>query len=171
MGTNASHATVVDVQALLAQRMEHVIAREGMTPALQAELQPLLERHYQAISQCRDVPLEPRWDMYGAIDRAGKLLIVTARLDGRLTGYCCMIIERNLHYASLVCATQDVLWVDEEFRTNTRVGRDLIDVSDRLSADCGAMMIIRHSKAAHPIDAVLRRQGFALVDTLWTRRI
>jgi ribosomal protein S18 acetylase RimI-like enzyme len=170
---NDAHAHAVDVQDILTQRMEHVIVRERLTSALRSELMPLLERHYVAISGCPDVPLEPRWDVYASLQDMGKLVVFTARAPDtrRLIGYVAFLIDWHLHYASLLVATQDVLWIDAQYRAGSTIGSDLLRTAEDHLRELDVDLILQHSKVAHPIDALLLRRGYRDLDHTWAKRI
>ena len=81
------------------------------------EAKPLLYRHWQEIALDQDaVALEPDWQRYAALEAAGALSIVTARVGGKLVGYSCMVVQRGLHYRSLLEARMDIFWLAPEYR-------------------------------------------------------
>lgn len=160
----------MDVQALLAQPMEHTCAREPLTDALWAELEPLLFRHYLAISAWKDVPLEPDRAKYDLLERAGVLRIFTARQQGCLIGYVAFLVDAHLHYRRLTVASQDVLWIEPEHRHGA-LGSELMDFAERVLEVDGVHVILQHSKVAHPIGGFLRRLGYEAMDTIYAKRI
>jgi hypothetical protein len=163
----------MDVGFLLADPAQGAVTiqAETLTETLWAELMPLLERHYLAISGFPDVALAPRRDIYATLQANGRLHVFTARTaHGALVGYIAWIVDTHVHYASLLVASQDVLWIEPEHRSR-RWGSDLITVSERALEVLGVRVFLQHSKVRHPIGAILTRLGYEPMDTIYAKRI
>ena len=160
----------MDVENLLAQPMEHTCAREPLTDALWAELEPLLFRHYLAISAWPDVPLEPDRAKYDLLEQAGVLRIFTTRQSRTLVGYAAFLVDMHIHYSSVRIALQDVLWIDPECRRST-IAHDLIRTTEEALEHEGVHLIMHYSKVKFPIGHFLRRMGYDLTDHIYAKRI
>ncbi len=133
-------------------------------------IEELLVRHYQEIAHFKDIALEIDWAKYEAAWAAGKLRIFTARIGGRIVGYAAYVVDTNPHYKGSLQAVQDVLYLIPE-RRGLLIGSQLIAFADRQLREEGVQATYQHSKVAHPMDAVLKRQGYELVDSLWAKRL
>jgi GNAT superfamily N-acetyltransferase len=97
--------------------MQHLVTQVEPFSQIFAEVKPLVERHWEEIALNKDsVVLDPDWQRYIAMERLGQLSIVTVRAQGRLVGYCCMVIQPGLHYRSCLEARMDVFWLAPEYR-------------------------------------------------------
>jgi len=126
-----------------------------------AEVQPLLEQHYQELCLHKDkIRLNPRWDQYAALELMGAFMVLTARDDGKLAGYAAFFLNTNMHYADLSMAVNDVLFLAPEYRNRPRVGMRLIEYSEREARAAGARKIIFHAKLNTPIVTLLNGKGY-----------
>ncbi len=133
------------------------------------EITPLLKAHYHEISADHYIPLEPNWDGYQKIESAGAFRIFTARAeDGRLIGYNCFFINHNLHYKSSLQAVQDVIYIDKERRG---FGQSFINWCDAQLKAEGVQKVYHHVKAKHNFGPMLERNGYALVDLIFAKRL
>lgn len=147
------------------------LSPEPLTEALKAEAIPLLRSHYEEIAHYRDIPMDPDWDAYDALQKSGMLRICTARTgDGELVGYVCHIVRPHLHYRSALTAIQDVVFLREDHRGGG-LGMKLIAFADQRLAGEGVKITMQHVKAAHDFGPLLERMGYELVDHLYCRRL
>lgn len=137
-----------------------------------AGVEALLMRHWQEVAFYKDVPLEPDWDAYAALEAAGRLRIFTVHVRGELVGYCAYLLNHNPHYKSSWQALQDVLFVAPEHRTS-KIGAHLILFAERHLRAEGVQFTYQHSKASAELDIgpLLERLGYELVDTIWAKRL
>jgi len=143
------------------------IAREPFDQIYGAEVAAMLLKHWQEIALYQgDVPLEPDLERYRALEKAGALLCLSARDDGRPVGYAAWILAYHLHYASCKTATNDVIYLLPEYRGRT-AGLRLIEESERvLIEECGAHVIRWHIKPANDWSAVLLRRGYQVEESI-----
>lgn len=146
-----------------------VISRETLASVRAARVEDLLVRHWEEIAHYKDIPLEVHWPTYEAAEAVGGLRIFTARVNGELVGYACLRVHYNPHYCSSLQALQDVLFLAPEYR-NARIGRQLVAYADASVAAEGVQVTYQHSKVRQPIDALLERQGYELVERIWAKR-
>lgn len=146
-------------------------AEELLTDDLRDELIPLLHRHFVEISDNQDIELDPDWAAYRAIQDTGGLRIYTVRHDaGFLVGYAVYFVKHNLHYSRSLQADQDILFLDEEHRGRMTGYRFIKWCDDRL-AEIGCQVVYHHVKEAHNFGTMLERQGYGLVETIWSKRL
>lgn len=89
------------------------------------EALPLLRRHWQEVALYHDrIPLEPDFDYYYAMERMGRVALITARSHGTLVGYMMQVVGPGVHYLKTLWSNNVVLWVDPAFRG--RIGLALL---------------------------------------------
>jgi GNAT superfamily N-acetyltransferase len=97
--------------------MQHLTTQVEPLRLVIEEIKPLLQRHWQEIALDQDtVEMVPDWPRYEAMERLGQLSIVSVRASGRLVGYCAMVIQPGLHYATTLEARMDVFFLAPEHR-------------------------------------------------------
>jgi GNAT superfamily N-acetyltransferase len=97
--------------------MQHLSTQLEAFSAVIEEAKPLLDRHWEEIALNQDtVPLRPNWKRYAELEAAGALSVVTVRAQGRMVGYCCMIVCHGLHYMTCLEARMDIFWIAPEYR-------------------------------------------------------
>lgn len=135
-------------------------ARELLCECVQ-EAQPLLELHYRELCLHRDViQLDPRWEEYALLERLERFVVFTAREDGRLVGYSAFFVTKHLHYAGLVHAQNDVLFVEPAARRGTTALRFLAFCEEQLRA-AGVRKLTYHIKFNLDWRPLLHRRGYA----------
>jgi GNAT superfamily N-acetyltransferase len=154
-------------------------ATEQLTDELWDELAPLLEAHWHEIAHYDDIPMRPDKEKYAKIQSGGTLRVYTARTTvpardrGRLIGYMAVFVNRSLHYADHVFATQDVLFVDPLHR-GSRTGVGMIQFAhDELRSE-GVTAIYQHTKAKASVNiapVLTRLLGYELVDQVLACRL
>lgn len=152
------------------------IKRESLADLRAGGVDALLVRHWREIAHYQDIPLEVDYPVYEAAEAAGKLRIFTVRMvgdensiAGELVGYSSYFVNSNPHYKSSIQAVQDVLFLAPEYR-KAAIGRTLIAYADAQLAAEGVQVTYQHSKAALPIDALLKRQGYEFIERIWAKR-
>jgi GNAT superfamily N-acetyltransferase len=133
------------------------------------EIRPLIFAHYKEIAHFQDIPLDPDFDLYSAVDKSGHLRIFTAREDdGHLIGYAVFFVRANIHYKSSIQAVQDIIYVDKERRG---FGHKFILWCDGQLRDEGVQAVYHHVKNEHNFGPMLERLGYKLVDLIFTKRL
>jgi len=145
--------------------------REPWSDALRDEAFPLLERHWKEVALDQEtVPLDPLWDTYTSLDKAGLLVIVTARLDDRLIGYTSHFIAPNLHYRSLRVADNDIFWLAPEHRVS-RIGLDLLRAAERECRKAGCNKILMKEKLHVPLGRLFEFLGYREIERLHAKTL
>ena len=72
-------------------------------------------------------PLDPNWEVYDTIDKAGGIYVYTARsaTSGNLIGHCMFFVFAHLHSKDLIVAENDFIYLLKEYRKG-RTGIKLI---------------------------------------------
>lgn len=119
----------------------------------------LLTKHWLEIANYRDeVPLSPRWTEFYALEKIGKLIILTLRQDELLIGYSMFVLNNHLHY-DIPVAFNDILYVHPDKR-KSKLGLQLISESERYLKSIGVRKIQWHIKPHMDWSSVLIRRGY-----------
>jgi GNAT superfamily N-acetyltransferase len=152
-----------------------VIAEERYSTELARQMQPLLERHYREVARNQDLtPLDVNWAAYESGDAAGKLLILTARDEGKLIGYSVFYLVRSPHYKSTLWGMNDVLYVLPGYR-QSGVGLKLMRESEHALRAKRCQKITWHVKeqnadgSPNPLQAILARRGYEVGELMMER--
>lgn len=143
---------------------------------------PLLRAHYREIAHYQDIPLDPDFDGYRALEDAGAIRCYTARASvdctdpaherceakGPLIGYAVFFVRRNLHYRGSLQAVQDILYVRPEHRGT---GLRLIRYADEQLRAEGVQVTYQHVKHEHNFGPALERMGYELIDLIYGKRL
>lgn len=144
--------------------------QEPLTLELKEELADLLHMHWEEIAKHKTFPLLPAWDRYFAMHEAGVLVTFTARCDGKLIGYNVFMVIPHLHYSTMLTAMQDILFIHPEHRRGS-LGARLIKHADQELQSQGVNVVMHHMKASHNFAPLLERQGYELMDLIYTKRL
>lgn len=160
---------IVDVLSQPLRQKRGIYYQMECSQDVNAEIHPLLARHWKEIAKYPDIPLKPDWIKYQRIEDSGNLRIYTARDCGCLVGYALFLVDRGLHY-DVRMANQDILFLLPEYRKG-RVGVNLIRYAERrLKAD-GVDMIAHHVKTTNHVGRLLEAMGYEEVDRIFMKRL
>lgn len=135
------------------------------------EIFPLIAKHYEEISLFKDIPLNPDFETYEAVDRMGSLRVFTARSDeGSLVGYEVFFIRKHPHYGASIQATQDLLFLLPEYRRGFEAISFLKWNGEELKRE-GAQLIYRAVTERNDYSRLLNWLGFEKTETLYVRRV
>lgn len=125
------------------------------------EIEHLLQLHYQEVALHKDeIPLDPDWPRYVAMEERGNCHVYTARLDGRLIGYSVFFTHQHIHYSGTMVANNDILFVHPEYRKGSSAGIKLIKFSEEQLKAMGVIKLTWHIKFKNDWSAVLYRRGY-----------
>lgn len=165
-----------------------LFGRERIETA-RAGIVELMHEHWGEVGHYRDLPLEPDFDRYDFLERAGTLRIYTARALDRanteavqnrgglpLVGYALYFVGPGLHYQHTLMAQQSTLFLHASYRDGTDGIRFIFWTEEQLCTE-GVELITQHVKAKHdPARAqsfigLLERHGYELQDYVLTKRV
>lgn len=131
----------------------------------------LFEAHWDEIALNKHLMVfKPDTERYHAMEQAGVLFALAAHIDGELIGYSVSFVTRHLHYADLLFAQNDVLFLDKRYRASG-AGLALIRATEEEAKARGARMIIWHAKQGTALEAVLPRIGYGVQDVMFSKEI
>jgi GNAT superfamily N-acetyltransferase len=143
---------------------------EKLSDAIE-EMKPLFEIHRQEITFYKDILLNPDYEAYAKIEKAGLTRVYTARDDSnKLIGYAVFFVKGNLHYKQSLVATEDIIYVAQEYRRGT-IGTRLIKFCDDELRKLGVQVVSHHVKFDHDWSKILLRMGYDRQEMNLTKRL
>jgi L-amino acid N-acyltransferase YncA len=151
--------------------MTTVIAEERYADVID-EIKGLFELHWEEIALNKeDIPLDPDYSVYEALDRAGAMVICTVRNNGRLIGYAVYFVRKHPHYRNHTWAVSDLFWVNPSYRDG-RIGDNLFAFIEKTLTDKGVHVMHTTCKTAHPAPAfLLQRRGHDKIEYGFSKRL
>lgn len=138
---------------------------------IKRQIEPLIKRHWEEIALNKDaIKLNPDWKEYARLSDSGALRIYTAREDGELVGYFVVIVSKSIHYKDHLFANNDIIFIDKEHRKGTAGIRLIKYAVEQLEAE-GITLININTKVHQAFDVVLERQGFNLIERVYSKRV
>lgn len=132
------------------------------------ELESLFPEHYEELCVTKDFPLEPDYESYRNISRAGMLRCITCRIDDQLIGYIVFIVQPHLHYKSCKTAFEDIYYIKKEYRRG-RIGIKLFQYAEKVLKQFGVNRIIMHTKIHLDNSRLFEYLGYKHTDKLYTK--
>jgi GNAT superfamily N-acetyltransferase len=149
--------------------MTIAFAVEEFAPFL-TEAQALFQAHFREIAPYQDLlTINPDVAAYLAMEKAGRLVVVTARDDGVLVGYFVMFVHKHLHYSDTIIANEDGKFIHAAHRGGT--GMKLIKYAEQIARSRGAKLMVQRSKAKSEHGALYERMGYSLLDEVYIKRL
>lgn len=131
----------------------------------------LLPRHYEEVAKFKDISaIKPDLPRYEAADQAGRFIALVAKVGPDILGYSANFLNTNAHYSDLAFCQNDVLYVVPEARKG-RVGLSLIRETVRRAQAAGSQLMLWHAKDGTPLNALLPRLGYEILDVIWAKKI
>lgn len=130
------------------------------------ELEVLLDKHYEELTLNKEVvKLKPMWSSYKDLEDKKQFYLFTARDDGVLIGYSAFFLKPHIHYEDLIVATNDVLYLKNEYRLGV-TGIKFLKYSEQKVKELGANKITWHVKHSNDFRPILHRMGYADEDVI-----
>jgi len=145
-----------------------IIQHESLT-SVKEDIKPLLEKHWEmvALNQGK-IRLNPDWKEYARLDAAGILRIFTARQEGKLVGYCVLLVSQSIHYKDHKFASNGVVFVLPEYRSGATGYKLIKYAEDHCKADNVSLMMI-NTKVHIPFDSLMIGMGFDLIERIYSK--
>lgn len=132
---------------------------------------PLFVEHREETTTNKELmQLKPDMERYRLLEVKNILLVLAAYLEGKLVGYSVTFIDSHLHYADLVCANNDLIFVQKEYR-NTKIGLNLIQETERIAKERGAKFMLWHAKEDTALSNLLPRMGCSVQDIVYSKEL
>lgn len=142
------------------------IAHESLLNVKQ-DLKPLLTKHWSETEPNQDtIMLDPDWREYSRLDQEGILHIFAARDNGKLIGYCVVMISKSIHHKHHIFASTDVIYVKPEYRKSA-TGSELIIFAEKHCKENGVSLMTLNMKTEYPFDNLMVKLGFNLIERVY----
>lgn len=133
------------------------------------EMEHLLVEHVEELTTNKELmKLNPDWDSYIQLEKAGGLFSLFVKHEGKVIGYSVNFITHHLHYSDLTTASNDVLFLTKAYRDNN-IGRDLIARSEERAKELGADIYSLHAKEKTTLNTLLPLLGYKVQDIIHTK--
>jgi len=151
--------------------MTTTIAEEPFWPAVEEAL-PLLKEHWAELARNKeDIPLDPDFKIYDALEKAGMLATFVVRKEGNLIGYAVYLVRNHPHYRQHVWAVSDLFWIHPAHRDG-RIGLALFAAVEKGLKARGVHVMHTTHKTDHPTPGVLlKRRGHAMIEQGYSKRL
>lgn len=143
--------------------------KQEFLATVEEEIKPLLEKHWHEIAVNKEnIKLNPDWHTYHLLEDANVLKIFTARNEGVLVGYFVVLVKHNIHYKDHLFATNDVLFLSEDFRKG-RTGVDLLKFAENCLKEDGVSVLTINTKCHKPFDRLLDWLGYTQIERVYSK--
>ena len=133
------------------------------------ELPELFMAHYDEIALDKSViKLDPDWNKYCQLELHGILHVMTVRDTAKLVGYHMSVVSTHLHYKSTITALSDIFYLLPEYRQGW-TGYKLFEETEKMLKVLGVKKFYNVTKAHLPINIIMKRRGYRLVDKVYTK--
>jgi len=136
------------------------------------ELQVLLPEHYKELAMDQDrVPLSPSYGVYVDHERAGGLIFMTLRENGKMMGYFIGFISPGLHYNTCLSCKMDIFYVHPSIRGNGLPGLKLFRAVEKELKRRGVKRWYVGSKMKADASPLFKRLGFEPIEVYHSKWI
>jgi len=136
-----------------------------------AKASVLFEEHYEEIALNKQVmKLKPDEKAYHNLEKANQLFILSAWQDDVLIGYSVNFVLNHPHYADLVLAQNDLLYIKKEMR-GSRAGLKLIKQTETHAKSLGCKLMLWHAKEDTTLAHMLPRLKYGVQDIIYSKEL
>lgn len=136
-----------------------------------AHCSTLIDEHWHESARNKHLMvLKPDVAHYEALEAAGCLLGLVAYVGDEIVGYSVNVLSPHLHYADLICAHNDVLFVAKSHRESP-LGMKLIRDTERAAKARGAHLMLWHAKENTTLSRILPRMGCNTQEIIYSKEL
>ncbi len=110
-----------------------------------------------------EVPMEPDWYRYAAMDAAKQLHILTVRHEAHLVGFYMALVMPSLHFRSLLTAYADLYYIYPAYRFGW-AGVRMVKEAETMLKMLGVKKSYVMTNSRNPITMLLKRLKYDLVE-------
>jgi GNAT superfamily N-acetyltransferase len=114
--------------------------------------------------------LKPDVLRYQALEASGSLLALVAYVDEEIVGYSLTVVSPLLHYADLIAAHNDVLFLAKAYRKSP-LGPKLIRETERAAKARGASLMLWHANEDTPLTKILPHLGCKMQEIMFSKEL
>lgn len=131
----------------------------------------LLEKHWKESARNKSLmKLAPDYALYDLLELSGTLVCLGAYVENLLVGYSVNLIKPHLHYSTLLCGYNDLLFVDDEYRSSP-LGLKLIKETKKELRIRGAKLMLWHAKEDTALSSILPRLGCKVQEIIYSEEL
>jgi len=134
------------------------------------EFKEVFPAHYDELCVTKEYPLDPDWDSYVSLSKAGRVRTITVRNDAELIGYIVFFIQPHLHYKQCKTAFEDVYYVKPEYRKG-RVGIKMFQYAESVLKGIGVNRMVLHTKVHMDNTRLLEYLKFKMTDKVFSKML
>jgi hypothetical protein len=133
----------------------------------------LWQQHWDAVATDKSqMEMSPQEIYYAALYSAEALQIMTVRENGRMIGYCLVVVRPHMHYSKVLCGFEDSYFVEPRKGLATGiVYARLVKKSLEALKARGVKKVFFHSKSFALLERIFLSQGFAQSDVVYSKWI
>jgi len=134
-------------------------------------MEQLFPEHWRELARFQEqIPMKCDRERYLALEKAGALLLLTARAGGTLVGYFVAFMFPHLHYAgSGVWGMTDMYFVRPEYRQGT--GLKLFLAFEQALRDRGCVQAVTSCKIHEDHSELLQKLGWQWTDKTFQKHL
>jgi predicted GNAT superfamily acetyltransferase len=145
--------------------------RSATAEEMLAHAGELFAEHWDEIAlNKRVMVLKPDAERYLATEQNGMLLALAAYQGDEIVGYSVNFIMPHMHYADLVIASNDLLFVSAAHRTS-RLGLQLIRETERVAKERGAALMLWHAKENTALSTLMQHRRYKVQDIIYSKEL
>jgi hypothetical protein len=145
-----------------------ILYQEEAYSACIEELKAIYPEHYEELAVEKSVPLEPDYDTYLALEKLGKISLITCRKDSELIGYVMFFINTHMHYKSCKVAHEDIYYLKKPYRKG-RIGIKLFQYAEQAMREKKIDRIVFGTKVYLDNSKLFEYLGYRFYEKLYTK--
>lgn len=132
----------------------------------------LLDEHWHESAKNKHLMvLKPDLAQYEALEATGNMVGLVAYDDtGAMVGYSVNIVGPHMHYADVLCAYNDVLFIASAYR-GSRLGLQLIRETERACKARGCHLMLWHAKEETALSKILPALGCRVQEISYSKEL
>lgn len=134
------------------------------------EMLPFFKAHWEEAEGRDGIPLSIDHRAYRVLEESGGLLLLTARVDGKLEGYWSMVLSPMLHSSTLRAAQTDLLFLSPAGRAGGTFRKFLAFAEGKLVSRAVKLWFLG-GKKNNMLGHLLSRHGFQLDELTYLKRL
>jgi GNAT superfamily N-acetyltransferase len=125
--------------------------------------------HWNEVALHKDeIPLDPDFDEYARIEKAGQLHCSVARHRGVCVGYAVVIVRRHLHYKTSLSGYFDLYYLHPNFRAGW-AGVRLFRHAEAVMRKRGVERLFTGTKVSLDASVIFKRLGWDESERVWAK--
>ena len=132
----------------------------------------LLDEHWHESARNKHLMvLKPDLAKYEALEAMGNIVgLIAYNNAGEMVGYSVNFISPHMHYADLLCAYNDVLFIASAHR-DSRLGLQLIRETERACKARGCHLMLWHAKEDTALSKILPALGCRVQEIVYSKEL